>query len=75
MAKQKLLEDIKMRPARFYRSPGDVMRDRRFDDSERLEILHVWLGDAEAAMVAPQIESAIRELENRRPVPSDHAAE
>jgi hypothetical protein len=74
MAKRKLIEDIKMRPARFYRSPGDVMRDRRFDDTERLEILHAWAGDAET-MVAPQIESAIRELESRRPVPSDHAAE
>lgn len=75
MAKKKLLEDIKSRPARFYRLPGDVMRDRRFCDSERLEILHAWLDDAEAATVAPQIETAIRVLENRRPVPSDHAAE
>ena len=32
MAKKKLLEDIKLRPARFYRLPGDVMRDRRFAD-------------------------------------------
>jgi|GEM_PF-1437175 hypothetical protein len=75
MAKKKLFEDIKIRPARFYRLPGDVMRDRRFDDSERLEILYAWLGDAEAAPVVPQIERVIRELENRRPVPSDHAAE
>jgi hypothetical protein len=75
MAKKKLLEDIKIHPARFYRLPGDVMRDRRFGDSERLEILHAWLDDAEAATVALQIETAIRELENRRPVPSDHAAE
>jgi hypothetical protein len=75
MPKKKLIEDIKVRPARFYRLPGDVMRDRRFDDSERLEILHAWLDEAEAAAMAPQIENAIRELENRRPVPSDHAAE
>ncbi len=75
MAKKKLLEDIKIRPARFYRSPGDVMRDRRFDDTERLEILHAWAADTDAATVAPQIDSAIHELENRRPVPSDHAAE
>jgi hypothetical protein len=74
MAKKKLIEDIKTRPSRFYRSPGDVMRDRRFDDSERLEILHAWAGDAED-VVALQIESAIRELENRKPIPSDHAAE
>jgi hypothetical protein len=75
MAKKKLIEDIKLRPGRFYRLPGDVMRDRRFGDCERLEILRAWLGDAEAAAVAPQIENAIRELESRRPVPSDHAAE
>ena len=75
MAKKKLLEDIKIRPARFYRLPGDVMRDRRFDDSERLEILRAWLGEAEAATLAPLIEIVIRELANRRPVPSDHAAE
>jgi hypothetical protein len=75
MAKKKLLDDIKVRPSRFYRLPGDVMRDRRFDDPERLEILRAWLDDAEAAAVAPQIGIAIRELESRRPVSSDHAAE
>jgi hypothetical protein len=75
MPKKKLIEDIKLRPARVYRLPGDVIRDRRFDDSERLEILRAWLDDAEAAAVAPQIENAIRELENRKPIPSDHAAE
>jgi hypothetical protein len=75
MPKKKLLEDIKLRPARVYRLPGDVMRDRRFDDLERLEILRAWLGEADAAAIAPQIENAIRELENRKPIPSDHAAE
>ncbi len=75
MARKKLLEDIKVRPARIYRLPGDVMRDRRFDDFERLEILRAWLDDTAAAALTPQIEIAIRELENRRPVPSDHAAE
>jgi hypothetical protein len=74
MAKKKLLEDIKVRPNRFYRLPSDVMRDRRFGDAERLEILRAWLNDADAAAVAPQIENAIRELENRGPIPSDHAA-
>jgi hypothetical protein len=74
MAKKKLLEDIKVRPTRFYRLPSDVMRDRRFGDAERLEILRAWLNDADAAAVAPQIENAIRELENRGPFPSDHAA-
>jgi hypothetical protein len=76
MAKKKLLEDIKLRPSRFYRLPGDVMRDRRFTDSERLEILRAWRQDGDAAAMAPQIESAIVELESRVPAHApDHAAE
>jgi len=72
MAKKKLLEDIKTKPARFYRLPGDVMRDRRFEDAERLEILRAWF--AEAGPLAPQIEIAIGELQTRMPA-SDRAAE
>ena len=71
MAKKKLLEDIKTRPARFYRLPGDVIRDRRFADAERMEILRAWLADA--GELGPQIETAIRELQSR--MPTDHAAE
>ena len=64
MAKKKLLEDIKARPARFYRLPGDVMRDRRFGDVERLEILRAWLHDAKRGSAGcRKIENAIRELE------------
>jgi len=72
MAKKKLFEDIKLRPARFYRLPGDVMRDRRFGDPERLEILRAWLLDA--GPLAAQIESVIAELQNRLSAGS-HAAE
>ena len=75
MAKKKLLEDIMVRPSRFYRLPGDVMRDRRFGDAERLKILRAWRNDAEAEAMVPQIENAIRELESRMPFHSDHAAE
>ena len=42
MTKKKLLEDIKQNPARIYRTPDDVLRDRRFGDAERLEILRAW---------------------------------
>jgi hypothetical protein len=63
MAKKKLLEDIRLKPARYYRLPGDVMRDRRFGDSERLEILSAWLADP--GVLGPQIESAIEELQAR----------
>lgn len=65
MAKKKLLEDIRKKPARFYRLPGDVMRDRRFSDAERLEILRAWLEDP--GPFAPQVETAIGELQSRMP--------
>ncbi|MBN9543964.1 MAG: hypothetical protein J0I19_00710 [Alphaproteobacteria bacterium] len=73
MAKKKLLEDIKAHPGRFYRMPGDVARDRRFDDSERLEILEAWARDADAARLG-QIEEAIADV-RRRLTPNNHAAE
>jgi len=41
-SRKKLVEDIKQDPAHFYRQPNDVMRDRRFSDAERLEILSAW---------------------------------
>jgi len=73
MAKKKLLEDIKTHPGRFYRMPGDVARDRRFDDSERLEILQAWARDAGGARME-QIEEAIADI-RRRLAPNNHAAE
>jgi hypothetical protein len=73
MAKKKLLDDIKARPSRFYRLPGDVVRDRRFDDSERLEILKAWLGEADD-LRAREIGQVIADIE-RRLAPRDHAAE
>lgn len=73
MAKKKLLEDIKARPGRFYRVPADVMRDRRFDDVERLEILQAWAAEGEGEF-AQQIGDALRDVE-RKLTPSNHAAE
>jgi hypothetical protein len=71
MAKKKLLEDIQQNPARIYRSPNDVLRDRRFNDGERLEILRAWReSDSE---VASGIDAVIVEVENR--LCSNHAAE
>jgi hypothetical protein len=73
MAKKKLLEDIKGRPSRFYRMPADVLRDRRFGDPERLEILRAWMTVAEDEATARQLGVMIAEME-RRPA-NDHAAE
>jgi hypothetical protein len=64
MSKKKLLEDIKLRPSRFYRLPGDVLRDRRFGDGERLEILRAWRDEAQD-VPAGQIDEAIGEVEGR----------
>jgi len=74
MAKKKLFEDILRDPARFYRVPGDVLRDRRFEDAERAEILKAWAerNDGRQADVA----AALSELENRGPGHGvNHAAE
>jgi hypothetical protein len=73
MSKKRLFDDIKQNPSRIYRAPGDVLRDRRFADAERLEILRAWRetqGDQGA-----DIDAAIAELENRLSIPSGHAAE
>jgi hypothetical protein len=61
MTKKKLLEDIRQNPARIYRTPSDVLRDRRFGDEDRLEILRAWRdagGDVE-------IDAMIAELRSR----------
>lgn len=72
MAKKKLLEDIKTEPGRFYRAPSDVMRDRRFDDGERLAILKAWVETDTGR--AKEARAAISDIE-RRIAPKDHAAE
>ncbi len=72
MSKKRLFDDIRQNPARIYRTPGDVLRDRRFDDGERLEILLAWRDAAPDAQ--DEIAAVIAELENRLHI-SGHAAE
>lgn len=73
MAKKKLLEDILREPTRFYRVPGDVLRDRRFADDERAAILKAWqeLNDGREA----DVRMALSELEQRGGGSVHHAAE
>ena len=52
MAKKKFLDEVKLNPARYYRVPSDVNRDRRLSDEERLEVLEAWERDARALSVA-----------------------
>jgi hypothetical protein len=63
MAKKRLFEDILRDPARFYRVPGDVLRDRRFTDAERATILKAWR-DADPERAA-EIDLALAELGSR----------
>jgi hypothetical protein len=64
MSKKKLVDEMKLDPARFYRSPADVLRDRRFTDEERLTILEAWDGDVSEA-VRTQIAEAQKQIEDR----------
>ncbi len=72
MTKKKLLDDMVQNPTRFYRMPGDVLRDRRFSDIERLEILRAWPGGR--TQDGEEVGAMIAELEHRL-TPHDHAAE
>ena len=47
MKKAKFLQDAKQDPARFYRYPTDIMRDRRLTDADRKEIIDAWEREAE----------------------------
>jgi len=73
MPKKKLLEDIVQDPTRYHRAPFDVVRDRRFSDKERLEILGAWEreirerdgnGESERLQL---VTDARHEVERRRP--------
>jgi hypothetical protein len=71
VTKKKLMDDMLANPARFYRLPADVLRDRRFGDGERLEILRAWRA---SQTEGDEIDALILELEQRLTV-HGHAAE
>jgi hypothetical protein len=75
VTKKKLFDDIKQNPARIYRSPGDVLRDRRFGDAERLEILQAWRDAKTDPAERAEIEAMIAALEGGSDPISSHAAE
>jgi hypothetical protein len=74
MTKKRLLEDIRQNPSRIYRNPADVLRDRRFGDEDRLEILRAWRDAGGDAPGMTDIETMIAELRSRL-YASNHAAE
>jgi hypothetical protein len=74
VSRKKLFEDIKLNPARIYRTPADVLRDRRFGDAERLQILRAWRERLADPADQDVVEAVAAEVE-RRLCASDHAAE
>jgi hypothetical protein len=64
--REKFLEDAKADPARFYRMPNDILRDRRLASSDRREILSAWqrkLGeDSDDCELHGAIQRALEEL-------------
>ena len=61
MKKAKFLQDAKLDPARFYRHPSDVLRDRRLTDQDRKEIIAAWERHAQASS-----EDDVEQLERLR---------
>jgi hypothetical protein len=66
--REKFLEDAKAEPARIYRTPNDVLRDRRLTNGDRREILSAWERkiaddqcDGEPELVG-QVQRALQEL-------------
>jgi len=49
MKNTKLVEEAKLNPTRIYSRPQDVLRDRRLNDVDRLEILTAWERDARSS--------------------------
>jgi len=71
MKKAKFLQDAKIDPARFYRNPADVMRDRRLTDEDRRQIIAAWERNAKshdqtgAETAAEEQLTRLRELRER----------
>jgi hypothetical protein len=71
MKKAKFLQDAKLDPARYYRNPADVLRDRRLTDEDRRQIIAAWERNARShdqSGSAPGTEeqlSRLRELRER----------
>ena len=65
MTRRKLFDEILQAPARIYRSPTDVLRDRRFNDAERVDILRAWRDEVPDAPVLAELVATIAQLQGR----------
>ena len=68
MKNAKFLQDAKNDPARYYRNPSDVIRDRRLTNADRLEILAAWERDARERQDTENFATDADELQQLRRV-------
>ena len=68
MKNAKFVQDAKLDPARYYRNPSDVIRDRRLTNKDRLEILAAWERDARARREPNSVDAGDDELQRLRRV-------
>jgi len=68
MKNAKFLQDAKNDPARYYRNPSDVIRDRRLTNTDRLEILAAWERDARERQDTENFATDADELQQLRRV-------
>lgn len=66
MKKAKFVQDAKLDPARFYRNPSDILRDRRLTDEDRRQIIVAWERNAQNRDPDGFAEAAQEQLEKLR---------
>jgi hypothetical protein len=66
MKKAKFVQDAKLDPARYYRNPSDVIRDRRLTNKDRLDILEAWEREARERQENDEFASSSRSDELQR---------
>ncbi len=70
MKRARFVQDAKLDPGRYYRNPSDIVRDRRLNSKERLDIVIAWERDTRESIAsldaAIGIEEKLGQLERLR---------
>jgi hypothetical protein len=66
MKRARFVEDAKLDPGRYYRYPTDIIRDRRLNKEDRLEIVIAWEQRLESANDINGIEEKLGQLQRLR---------
>lgn len=66
MKRTRFVEDAKLDPGRYYRHPTDIIRDRRLNKEDRLEIVIAWEQRLETTEGLNGIEEKLGQLQRLR---------